>query len=50
VESEVNSGNEVAVTVDAHDGMLMIGGAKVTITEILTRNGTIHVIDSVILQ
>lgn len=44
------SGSEVAVTVDAQSGMLMIGGAKVTITEILTSNGIIHVIDTVILE
>ncbi len=44
------SGKTVAVSVDAESGMLMIGGAKVTTTNIETKNGTIHVIDTVILN
>ncbi|MEW6993305.1 fasciclin domain-containing protein [Colwelliaceae bacterium MEBiC 14330] len=44
------SGNTVAVSVDAESGMLMIGGAKVTTTNIETKNGIIHVIDTVILD
>lgn len=44
------SGNDVAVSVDADSGMLMIGNAKVIITDINTSNGIIHVIDTVILD
>ena len=44
------SGSDVAVSIDAESGMLMIGDAKVTITEIQTSNGIIHVIDTVILD
>ncbi len=44
------SGNTIEVSVDADSGMLMIGGAKVTTTEIVTSNGIIHVIDTVILD
>lgn len=43
------SGSEIAVSVNAENGMLMIGGAEVTITNIVTSNGIIHVIDTVIL-
>lgn len=44
------SGNTVAVSVDMTSGMIMIGDAKVTTTEIMTSNGIIHVIDTVILE
>jgi uncharacterized surface protein with fasciclin (FAS1) repeats len=44
------SGKTIEVSVDADSGSLMIGGAKVTTTEIVTSNGIIHVIDSVILD
>jgi uncharacterized surface protein with fasciclin (FAS1) repeats len=44
------SGNTIDVSVDADSGSLMIGGAKVTTTEIVTSNGIIHVIDTVILD
>lgn len=44
------SGSNVAVSVDAESGMLIIDGAKVTMTEIQTSNGIIHVIDTVILN
>jgi uncharacterized surface protein with fasciclin (FAS1) repeats len=44
------SGSDVAVSIDAESGMLMIGDAKVTITEIQASNGIIHVIDTVILD
>ena len=39
----------VAVSVDVDTGMLMIGGAKVIITDVQATNGTIHVIDTVIM-
>jgi uncharacterized surface protein with fasciclin (FAS1) repeats len=44
------SGTDVAVSVDADSGMLMIGDTKVTMTDIITSNGIIHVIDTVILD
>lgn len=44
------SGKNVMVSVDAASGMLMIGSAKVVITNIQTSNGVIHVIDTVILD
>ncbi len=44
------SGSDVAISIDAESGMLMIGDAKVTITDIKTSNGVIHVIDTVILD
>lgn len=44
------SGNDVIVTIDAESGMLMIDDAKVTITDIQTANGIIHVLDTVILD
>jgi uncharacterized surface protein with fasciclin (FAS1) repeats len=43
------SGEMVAVSVDAETGMLMIGDAKVIITDVQATNGTIHVIDTVIM-
>jgi uncharacterized surface protein with fasciclin (FAS1) repeats len=43
------SGEMVAVSVDAETGMLMIGDAKVIITDVPATNGTIHVIDTVIM-
>jgi hypothetical protein len=39
----------VAVSVDAETGMLMIGDSKVIITDVQATNGTIHVIDTVIM-
>jgi uncharacterized surface protein with fasciclin (FAS1) repeats len=44
------SGKMIDVTIDAQSGMLMIGGSKVTISNIYTTNGVIHVIDTVILD
>jgi len=44
------SGTDISVSVDTESGMLMIGGAKVIITDINTSNGVIHVIDTVILD
>ena len=43
-------GDMVLVSIDAETGMLMIGGAKVTITDIYATNGVIHVIDTVITE
>ncbi len=43
------SGGVVAVSVDADTGMLMIGDAKVIISDVQATNGTIHVIDTVIM-
>jgi len=40
----------VNVSIDADSGMLMIGGAKVIISDIYTTNGVIHVIDTVIME
>lgn len=44
------SGNKVSVSIDADTGALNVGGANVTITNITTSNGVIHVIDTVILN
>lgn len=44
------SGETIAISVDSESGMLMIGDAKVTITDINTSNGIIHLIDTVILD
>ncbi|PKI14851.1 fasciclin domain-containing protein [Colwellia sp. 12G3] len=44
------SSSMIDVSIDAETGMLMIGGAKVIITDIYTTNGVIHVIDTVILD
>jgi uncharacterized surface protein with fasciclin (FAS1) repeats len=44
------SGNTINVMVDAESGSLMIGGAKVIISDVYTTNGVIHVIDTVILD
>ena len=44
------SGTQIPVSVDADSGMLVIGGAKVTIQNIYATNGVIHVIDTVILD
>ncbi|MFN3197177.1 MAG: fasciclin domain-containing protein [Bradymonadia bacterium] len=41
-------GSELAVEVDA-DGNVTVGGAAVTMTDITTGNGVIHVIDTVLL-
>jgi uncharacterized surface protein with fasciclin (FAS1) repeats len=47
---ETASGNSIDVMIDAESGMLMIGGAKVVMSDIYTTNGVIHVIDTVILD
>lgn len=44
------SGAMVDVGIDEATGMLMIGGANVVIKDVKTTNGTIHVIDAVILD
>ena len=44
------SGAMADVAIDAETGMLVIAGSKVTITDIYTTNGIIHVIDTVILD
>jgi uncharacterized surface protein with fasciclin (FAS1) repeats len=44
------SGTDISVNIDAESGMLKIGNATVSITNINTSNGTIHVIDDVILE
>lgn len=44
------SGKKIDVTVDADSGALMIGGAKVIMSDVYTTNGVIHVIDTVILD
>ncbi|WP_371188620.1 fasciclin domain-containing protein [Thalassotalea maritima] len=43
-------GGAVNVSIDAETGMLMINGAKVTVTDIQATNGVVHVIDTVILD
>jgi uncharacterized surface protein with fasciclin (FAS1) repeats len=40
----------IDVSVDIDTGMLMVGGAKVIISDIYTTNGVIHVIDTVIME
>lgn len=40
----------INVSIDADTGMLMVGGAKVIISDIYTTNGVIHVIDTVIME
>lgn len=44
------AGNMVEVAIDADTGMLMIDGSMITIKDIYTTNGVIHVIDTVILK
>lgn len=44
------SGKSVEVSVDAESGALIIGGATVVISDVVTTNGVIHVIDTVILD
>ncbi len=44
------SGKTVEVSVDADSGALIIGGATVVISDVVTTNGVIHVIDTVILD
>lgn len=41
--------NGQAVAVKAHDGMVMIDSARVVKADIATSNGTIHVIDTVLM-
>jgi uncharacterized surface protein with fasciclin (FAS1) repeats len=43
------SGAQVDVSVDSETGTLIIGGAKVIIKDVQATNGTIHVIDTVIM-
>jgi uncharacterized surface protein with fasciclin (FAS1) repeats len=43
------SGAQVDVSVDSETGMLMIGDTMVIIKDVQATNGTIHVIDTVIL-
>jgi transforming growth factor-beta-induced protein len=43
------SGEMIEVAVNAETGELVIGGATVTIKDIYTTNGVIHVIDTVII-
>jgi transforming growth factor-beta-induced protein len=45
--AETLQGQEVTIVVE--DGEVMIDGAKVIITDILTSNGVVHVIDTVLL-
>lgn len=47
---ETASGTKIEVMIDGDTRMLMIGGAKVTMSDIYTTNGVIHVIDTVILE
>lgn len=42
------SGQELTVSVGIEGGVLSVGGAKVTITDIYTSNGVVHLLDSVI--
>jgi transforming growth factor-beta-induced protein len=44
------SGNDVTVRIDAQTGMLVIGGSNVVIKDVYTKNGIIHVIDTVIIE
>ncbi len=44
------SGTMIGVSIDAETGMLMVGGAKVVISDVYTTNGIIHVIDTVIMD
>lgn len=44
------SGKKIAVSVDPDSGALMIGGAKVIMSDVYTTNGVIHIIDTVILD
>jgi transforming growth factor-beta-induced protein len=44
------SGTMIGVSIDAETGMLMVGGAKVVISDVVTTNGIIHVIDTVIIN
>jgi uncharacterized surface protein with fasciclin (FAS1) repeats len=44
------SGTPIPVSIDADTGILVIGGAKVIISDIYATNGVIHVIDTVIID
>ena len=43
-------GNELGISINTESDTLMFGGAKITTKDIVTTNGTIHVIDSVIID
>lgn len=47
---ETASGNNIAVSIDSETRLLVFGGATVTMTDIYTTNGIIHVIDTVVLE
>jgi uncharacterized surface protein with fasciclin (FAS1) repeats len=47
--AEVKTVNGKAVAIKVTDEMVTVGGAKVIKTDIVTSNGVIHVIDSVVL-
>ena len=42
--------NELAISINAESDSLLFGGAKIVTKDIVTSNGTIHVIDSVIVN
>lgn len=42
-------GNKLPLTINTETDSLLFGGAKITIKDVVTSNGTIHVIDSVII-
>lgn len=44
------SGTMIDVSIDAESGQLIVGGAKVVISDVYTTNGIIHVIDTVIID
>jgi transforming growth factor-beta-induced protein len=44
------SGTMIDVSIDAETGQLIVGGAKVVISDVYTTNGIIHVIDTVIID
>lgn len=44
------SGTMIDVSIDAETGQLIVGGAKVVISDVYTTNGIIHVIDTVIMD
>ena len=47
--SSAPTANGQPLTINAENGMVMVGGARVTKTDILCSNGVIHVIDTVLL-
>jgi uncharacterized surface protein with fasciclin (FAS1) repeats len=42
------AGNDISVEIDAASGMLKFGGSTVTVTNVFTTNGVIHVLDTVV--